>query len=47
MLVKVKAGDPATYIAMAVVFFAIAVLASWLPARYAASLDPAVALREE
>jgi len=47
MLVKVKAGDPATYIAMAVVFFAIAILASWLPARYAASLDPAVALREE
>jgi putative ABC transport system permease protein len=47
MLVKVKTTDPATYIAMAAVFFAIAILASWVPARYAAALDPAAALREE
>jgi putative ABC transport system permease protein len=47
MLVGVKATDPATFAAMAVVFFVIAALASWLPARRAAGLDPTVALREE
>jgi len=47
MLVNVKATDPATYAAMAVLFFIIAALASWLPARRAAALHPAVALREE
>jgi putative ABC transport system permease protein len=46
-LVGVKATDPATFVAMAVVFFVIAALASWLPARRAAGLDPTVALREE
>jgi len=47
MLVGVKATDPATYTAMAILFFGIAALASWLPARRAAGLDPTVALREE
>jgi putative ABC transport system permease protein len=47
MLVNVKPTDPATYAAMAVLFFIIAVLASFLPARRAAALHPAVALREE
>ena len=47
MLVGVKATDPVTYVAMAVVFFAIAAVGSWLPARRAAGLDPTVALREE
>jgi predicted permease len=47
MLVGVKATDPATFAAMAVVFFVIAAMASWLPARRAAGLDPTVALREE
>lgn len=47
MLVGVKANDPATYAMMAMVFFAIAALGSWLPARRAAGLDPTVALREE
>jgi ABC-type lipoprotein release transport system permease subunit len=32
---------------MAVLFFLIAALASWIPARRAASLDPVEALREE
>jgi ABC-type lipoprotein release transport system permease subunit len=32
---------------MAVLFFAIAAVASWLPARRAAALDPTAALREE
>jgi len=47
MLVGVKPADPPTYAAMAILFFAIAALASWLPARRAARLDPTVALREE
>jgi putative ABC transport system permease protein len=47
LLVKVKATDPATYVAMAALFLVIATLASWLPARHAAALHPAVALREE
>jgi putative ABC transport system permease protein len=47
MLVGVKSTDPATFIAIAVFFFAIAALASWLPARRAAGLDPVEALRQE
>jgi predicted permease len=47
MLIGVKATDPSTFAAMAVVFFVIATVASWLPARRAAALDPTIALREE
>jgi predicted permease len=47
MLVGVKATDPATYAAMALLFFAIAAMACWLPGRRAAGLDPIVALRDE
>jgi predicted permease len=46
MLVGVKPTDPATFATMAVLFFVIAALASWLPARRAANLDPNAALRE-
>jgi putative ABC transport system permease protein len=47
MLVGVKPSDPATFITIAVIFFLIAAVASWLPAWRAASLDPTAALREE
>ena len=47
LLVGVKATDPATYAAMVVLFFVIAGIAAWLPARRAAALDPTEALREE
>jgi predicted permease len=47
MLVGVQATDPATYAAMVLLFLLIAGLSSWLPARRAAALDPARALREE
>jgi putative ABC transport system permease protein len=47
MLVGTKPGDPLTYVAMAALFLAIAAIASWIPARRAASLDPNSALREE
>ena len=47
LLVGVKPTDPLTFAAIAVLFVAVAALASWMPARRAAQLDPAVALREE
>jgi len=47
MLVGVKATDPMTFTSMASLFLAIAAIASWLPARRAAGLDPTAALREE
>jgi predicted permease len=47
MLVGVKPTDPTTFVTMAVVFFAVAGIASWIPARRAAGVDPAIALRDE
>ena len=47
MLVGVKATDPSTFAAMTLLFFAIAAVASWVPAARAAGLDANVALREE
>jgi predicted permease len=47
MLVGIKATDPATFVAMAVLFVLIATVASWMPARRASGLDPVVALRDE
>jgi len=47
MLVGVKPTDPVTFVAMAALFFVIAGLATWIPARRAAALDPSAALREE
>jgi putative ABC transport system permease protein len=47
LLVGVTPSDPATFGGITVLFFVIATLASWLPARRAAGLDPNVALREE
>jgi predicted lysophospholipase L1 biosynthesis ABC-type transport system permease subunit len=47
MLVEVKPTDPVTFVSVAVVFLLIAVMASWLPARRAAGLDPTTALRNE
>jgi predicted permease len=46
MLVGVKPTDPLTFVGMAAVFFVIAALSSWLPARRAAAVDPTTALRE-
>jgi putative ABC transport system permease protein len=47
MLVEIRPTDPATFASIAVLFIVIAAIACWLPARRAAGLDPAAALREE
>jgi putative ABC transport system permease protein len=47
MLVDVKPTDPVTFVAVALIFLVVAVLASWLPAFRAARLDPTIALRNE
>ena len=47
LLYGVQAVDPLTYASVAVVLAAATVLASWLPARRAAAVDPAEALAAE
>jgi putative ABC transport system permease protein len=47
LLYGVSAADPLTFAIVALLFLAVAALASWIPARRAARLDPAVALRED
>ena len=47
MLFGVSATDPLTYATVALVLGGVAVLASYLPARRAAAIDPVVALRYE
>jgi putative ABC transport system permease protein len=47
LLFQVAPTDPATFIVVALVLMACALLASFLPARRAASIDPIVALRNE
>ena len=47
LLFGVTAGDPATFVTIAAVMVAVALTASYVPARRAASLDPVTALRTE
>jgi predicted permease len=47
MLISMKPTDPATFAAMGAMFFLIAAVATWIPARRAAALDPLGALRDE
>jgi putative ABC transport system permease protein len=47
MLVDIKPTDPLTFVAITLIFFLIAAIASWLPARRATKVDPMTALRCE
>jgi hypothetical protein len=46
LLFQVEARDPMTFSGTAAVLVVVGVLAAWVPARRAASLDPATVLRE-
>jgi ABC-type lipoprotein release transport system permease subunit len=47
LLFDVSATDPATFVGVALTLAAVAFVASYIPARRAASTDAAVALRTE
>ena len=47
LLYDVSPNDPAVFSAITAAVIAVALLASWLPARRASRIDPIVALRDE
>jgi putative ABC transport system permease protein len=47
LLFEVSPTDPPTFGLVVALLFVVSIVASWLPARRAASVDPAIALRAE
>jgi ABC-type antimicrobial peptide transport system permease subunit len=47
MLFNVTPTDPLTFVSVGAMTLLVSVLASYLPARHAAAIDPLVALRRE
>jgi putative ABC transport system permease protein len=47
MLFDLTPLDPATYVSVGILFAAVALVASYLPARRATLIDPMVALRHD
>ncbi|HLE69827.1 MAG TPA: FtsX-like permease family protein, partial [Vicinamibacteria bacterium] len=47
LLFGIEPSDPATFLLVPLVLSTVAILASWLPARRATRVDPAVVLRQE
>jgi ABC-type antimicrobial peptide transport system permease subunit len=47
VLYEVTPGDPVTYLAVAAILLAVALLATLIPARRATGVDPLVALRAD
>jgi predicted lysophospholipase L1 biosynthesis ABC-type transport system permease subunit len=47
LLYEIKPADPVSFVVVSLVLLLVALVASWLPARRAARVDPMVALRAE
>ena len=47
LLFQVSANDPVTFVSVAIVLIGVSLLATYLPARRAARIEPSHALRDE